>query len=567
MATTIKTVITYTLNGSTREFNIPFEYLARKFIAVSLIGVDRKTLTLNTDYRFASRTVISLNRAWGSADGYTTIEFRRYTSASERLVDFTDGSILRAYDLNVAQVQTMHVAEEARDLTADTIGVNNAGQLDARGRRIVNVGEAVDPNDALTLGQVQKWNNSALYSADRADQQARLAEEARNAANTYRDDAAAYRYEAYVYHTQAEASKNTAGQYQESAKGFRDAAGAYAAKALEYRDTAWQYQDWAKGYKEGAEGFSNTARTEADRAKAEADKLVNNNQFAGTIDTIYGPGKDPATPTDPYGKNIFKYALEAPNVRAYNGMSIGSKWDGTGDGTYINWYRGAGQFKGRMAVTSDNNMHITGFPQTHITGTTITNSLKVSQGGVTADGSLSTSSNVVVGDNILVQKDSRWHILFRTTDGQNRMLMYKDPNSDLRISNGVEGGGDYVFGRSGGFSAPASINAGAAVLHSDGNIEGSAWGGYLSNWVASGLNSKVSAATAAGKYLVDVAHGAQTANPLWDKQGAFEVQAGHSLCGWLSTSGDGSIRYTNWISRGLVKRVENSGWIQCGNIS
>lgn len=62
---------------------------------------------------FVTRTTISLTKAWGPADGYMTIELRRVTSTTDRLVDFTDGSILRAYDLNVAQIQTMHVAEEA----------------------------------------------------------------------------------------------------------------------------------------------------------------------------------------------------------------------------------------------------------------------------------------------------------------------------------------------------------------------------------------------------------------------------------------------------------------------
>uniref|UniRef100_A0AAT9S9R9 Tail fiber protein n=1 Tax=Yersinia phage vB_YenP_WW2 TaxID=2973654 RepID=A0AAT9S9R9_9CAUD len=47
MANAIKTVLTYPLDGSNRDFNIPFEYLARKFVVVTLIGVDRKVLTLN----------------------------------------------------------------------------------------------------------------------------------------------------------------------------------------------------------------------------------------------------------------------------------------------------------------------------------------------------------------------------------------------------------------------------------------------------------------------------------------------------------------------------------------
>ncbi|WP_152687712.1 phage tail fiber domain-containing protein, partial [Pseudomonas fildesensis] len=32
-----KTVLTYPLNGAQRDFPIPFEYLARKFVVVTLI--------------------------------------------------------------------------------------------------------------------------------------------------------------------------------------------------------------------------------------------------------------------------------------------------------------------------------------------------------------------------------------------------------------------------------------------------------------------------------------------------------------------------------------------------
>lgn len=195
MANVIKTVLTYQLDGSNRDFNIPFEYLARKFVVVTIIGVERKVLTLNTDYRFATRTTISLTKAWGPADGYTIIELRRVTSTTDRLVDFTDGSILRAYDLNVAQIQTMHVAEEAHDLTADTIGVNDDGHLDARGRRIVNLANAVDDRDAVPFGQLKTMNQNSW--------------QARNEALQFRNEAEGFRNE-------AEQFKNTSGQYAES---------------------------------------------------------------------------------------------------------------------------------------------------------------------------------------------------------------------------------------------------------------------------------------------------------------------------------------------------------------
>lgn len=168
MAVTPKTVYTYDLDGANRDFPIPFEYLTRKFVQVTLIGKDRQSLILNVDYRFTQRTVVTTTRSWGPTDGYERIELRRYTSATERLVDFNDGSILKAYDLNTSQIQSLHIAEEGRDVATDTIGVDNAGSLDARGRRIVNVAYAVEPGDAVTLQQVRDWDTSALNSKNAA---------------------------------------------------------------------------------------------------------------------------------------------------------------------------------------------------------------------------------------------------------------------------------------------------------------------------------------------------------------------------------------------------------------
>lgn len=171
----ITTVYTYPLNGALRDFSVPFEYLARRFVSVTLIGVNRRELVITTDFRFINKTIIQTTKAWGVADGYDFIEVRRNTSVSDRLVDFADGSILRAYELNIAQVQTLHVAEEARNMVTDTIGVNNLGMLDARARRIVNLADAIDPGDAVTLRQEQAWGASALNQANRAYQEAQNA--------------------------------------------------------------------------------------------------------------------------------------------------------------------------------------------------------------------------------------------------------------------------------------------------------------------------------------------------------------------------------------------------------
>lgn len=197
-----KTIVVYPINGQT-EFTIPFEFLARKFVVVTLLGVDRLPLVLNTDYRFVSVNRIQLLSP--VPDGYPNIELRRLTSATDRLVDFHDGSILRAYDLNLAQIQTMHVAEEARDLTADNIGVNDNGDLDARNRKIVNLANGTEPNDAVNLGQLRQFDTSTANNADRAEDAKNRAVQAET--NTARDSASAA-----VNATKAVASAGTAVQ-------------------------------------------------------------------------------------------------------------------------------------------------------------------------------------------------------------------------------------------------------------------------------------------------------------------------------------------------------------------
>lgn len=160
------TIVTISLTGQL-EFTIPFEYLARKYVEVTLLGVNRLPLVLNTDYRFVNKTLISLTQPYGAE--YEKIELRRVTSATERLVDFYDGSILRAYDLNLSQIQALHVAEEARDsVSLDGMGISDDFNLDARGRRIKNLADAVDETDAISKRQLRLYDDSALISAERA---------------------------------------------------------------------------------------------------------------------------------------------------------------------------------------------------------------------------------------------------------------------------------------------------------------------------------------------------------------------------------------------------------------
>lgn len=149
----LNTIVTVSLTGQS-EYTVPFEYLARKFVKLTLIGIDRRPLVLNVDYRFVNKTTISLFTP--AVAGYTKLELRRETSATERLVTFIDGSILKADALNISQVQALHIAEEGRDYTNLLLNVNDDGNFDARGQRIINMANGVAPQDAVTFSQLQE---------------------------------------------------------------------------------------------------------------------------------------------------------------------------------------------------------------------------------------------------------------------------------------------------------------------------------------------------------------------------------------------------------------------------
>lgn len=151
------TIAIYTGDGTTTDFTVPFDYLAKKFVKVSvgltvLEGGDYGDTS--KDYYFLDKTTVRLKTA-PQAGAEVTV--RRYTSATDRIVSFKDASILKAKDLDTSSIQTIHIAEEGRDVINDALIVNKEGNWDAKGHRIVNVGDAVNDGDAVNL---------KLYKAD-----------------------------------------------------------------------------------------------------------------------------------------------------------------------------------------------------------------------------------------------------------------------------------------------------------------------------------------------------------------------------------------------------------------
>lgn len=197
------TIANYQGNGSTTDFNVPFDYLAKKFVKVTVdsrekLGGDYGDTT--KDYFFVDKTTIRFNTAPASG---TEIIIRRYTSATDRIVSFKDASVLKARDLDASAIQTIHIAEEGRDIINDALIVDKEGNWDARGHRIVNVGDPIDDNDAVSL-KFYKDDAMGAY-------QAKLkAEAARDAAKVSETNSKASEVNAKESEVTAKASAGTA---------------------------------------------------------------------------------------------------------------------------------------------------------------------------------------------------------------------------------------------------------------------------------------------------------------------------------------------------------------------
>lgn len=288
------TITFYTGDGATTDFTVPFDYLAKKFVRVSL-GV---TLLkggdygdTSKDYYFLDKTKVRLKVPPQEGEELT---IRRYTSATDRVVSFKDASVLKAADLDVSSVQTIHIAEEARDVINDALIKDKEGNWDAKGNRIVNVGDAVSDGDAVNLKLYKEDAKGAYQSRVEAEKARDRAVEAE--ANAKESEAKAKESEtnSKMSETVAKASAGTAVSASEhadavkvenerllgetekseaSAKGSANTATAQATVSTQKANEAMGYARDAKVSEDNAMASEVAAEGSAELAKQWATKL------------------------------------------------------------------------------------------------------------------------------------------------------------------------------------------------------------------------------------------------------------------------------------------------------
>lgn len=281
-----KATIFYEWEQGKSAYSFPFPYLSKQFVKVRVDHANTSTLLeYNRDYTIEGQT-LTLTPVQPFVSGATLCIYRQTPTGS--LVDFSDGSLLLASEMDRLSTQLLHVEEENSDLIASTgMFADDDNAWQGQGRRIKNISDPVDTHDAVTLSHLDK------VGIARREEIAALAARAESAAETANEHAAA-----------ASVSKDGAQTAKQGAETARDAAKGYAEKAKKSADDSMavveniqtretnvlraetdvkstaqrvdQQVQWISGKETAINGYANTA-SEAAIAAAKSAKTAADN--------------------------------------------------------------------------------------------------------------------------------------------------------------------------------------------------------------------------------------------------------------------------------------------------
>lgn len=172
---TYKSKIYLTSSSSVKDYNFAFDYINKTYIKVK-IGVGTEPLKYGSDYTVVDHTIRFVN----NPPNEQLLEIYRETP-TDRTVEWYDSSILRAKDLNLYNIQMLHINEENIDKLLDS-GIQEDkldSKWDGRLKVLKNLADPVEEQDAVTKSYLSKTKDSFIQQAtilrDTAKQHADIA--------------------------------------------------------------------------------------------------------------------------------------------------------------------------------------------------------------------------------------------------------------------------------------------------------------------------------------------------------------------------------------------------------
>jgi hypothetical protein len=247
---------TYVGDGSTTQFAVTFGYIQKSDITVYEDGVS-VSFTWDNDAQI-NCAVAPVN------DAVVTIV--RTTNRAARLVDYTNASILDEDTLDKDSNQLFYVTQEAFDELLNAMALDTSDNTyDANSRRIKNVANAVNDQDATPKAQVISLTASQVAACNAAQAAAEAAQAAAETAETNAETA----------ETNAETAQAKAEDWAEEVEDTEVETGRYS--ALHHSAKAQDAQvaaETAQAAAETAETNAETAQTAAETAETNAEAAV-----------------------------------------------------------------------------------------------------------------------------------------------------------------------------------------------------------------------------------------------------------------------------------------------------
>lgn len=282
--------VQYAGNGSTATFSVPFAYISKSHVEVRVNNVLK---TADTDYTWSSASAITFVTAPGTG---LTVDIRRQSNHSGRIVDFQDGSTLTQDVLDADSNQNFFMAQEAIDAVDGNIALDTDGVFDADNKRIKNVANPVDAQDVVTktwaensmssqLNQATAQAATATTQAGIATTKAAEAAASASSASSSATTATTKATEASTSATNAASSASAALASKNAAATSETNAAASAAAAASSSSSASSSATSATGSANSAAASATTATTKASDASASATQAANSASGAATSAT------------------------------------------------------------------------------------------------------------------------------------------------------------------------------------------------------------------------------------------------------------------------------------------